>query len=40
MGNLLFGGVRPSNILYNGKEVQTVKLDGVVVWQRYVPMYL
>ena len=38
MGNLLFGGVRPSNILYNGKEVQTVKLDGVVVWQRYVPV--
>ncbi len=38
MGNLLFGGVRPSNILYNGKEVQTVKLDGVVVWQRYVPI--
>ena len=38
MGNLLFGGVRPSNILYNGKEVQTVKLDGVVVWQRYVPL--
>jgi hypothetical protein len=24
--------------LYNGKEVQTVKLDGVVVWQRYVPV--
>ena len=39
MGNLLFeGGVRPSNILYNGKEVQTVKIDGVVVWQRYVPV--
>ena len=24
--------------MYNGKEVQTVKLDGVVVWQRYVPV--
>lgn len=24
--------------MYNGKEVQTVKLDGVVVWQRYVPI--
>lgn len=24
--------------MYNGKEVQTVKLDGVVVWQRHVPV--
>ena len=38
MGNFLYGGKRPTNITYQGKDVQTLKYNGVVVWQRYVPV--
>ena len=34
MGNFLYGGKRPTRIIYQGKEVQTLKFNGVVVWQR------
>lgn len=32
MGNFLYGGKRPTSITYQGKQVQTVKYNGVVVW--------
>lgn len=32
MGNLLYGGKRPNSITYQGKQVQTVKYNGVTVW--------
>lgn len=38
MGNFLYGGKRPTSITYQGKDVQTLKYNGVVVWQRYVPV--
>lgn len=38
MGNFLYGGKRPTSITYQGKDVQTLKYNGVTVWQRYVPV--
>lgn len=34
MGNFLYGGKRPTSITYQGKDVQTLKYNGVVVWTR------
>ena len=34
MGNFLYGGKRPTNITYQGKDVQTVKYNGIIVWAR------
>lgn len=36
MGNFLYGGKRPTSITYQGKDVQTLKYNGVVVWSRLV----
>lgn len=33
MGNFLYGGKRPTSITYQGKDVQTLKYNGVVVWE-------
>ena len=36
MGNFLYGGKRPTNITYQGKDVQTLKYNGVTVWEKFV----
>lgn len=36
MGNFLYGGKRPTSITYQGKDVQTLKYNGVVVWKKFV----
>lgn len=33
MGNFLYGGKRPTSITYQGKDVQTLKFNGVTVWE-------
>ncbi len=38
MGNFLYGGKRPTNITYQGKDVQTLKYNGVTVWERFAPV--
>lgn len=36
MGIFLYGGKRPTNITYQGKDVQTLKYNGVTVWEKFV----
>lgn len=36
MGNFLYGGKRPTSITYQGKDVQTLKYNGVTVWEKFV----
>lgn len=38
MGNFLYGGKRPTNITYQGKDVQILKYNGVTVWERFAPV--
>lgn len=38
MGNFLYGGKRPTSITYQGKDVQTLKYNGVTVWERFAPV--
>lgn len=38
MGNFLYGGKRPTNITYQGKDVQILKYNGVTVWKRFAPV--
>jgi hypothetical protein len=37
MGNFLYGGKRPTSITYQGKDVQTLKYNGVTVWEKLLP---
>lgn len=36
MGNFLYGGKRPTSIIYQGKDVQILKYNGVTVWSKLV----
>ena len=38
MGNFLYGGKRPTNITYQGKDVQILKYNGVTVCERFAPV--
>lgn len=38
MGNFLYGGKRPTSIIYQGKDVQILKYNGVTVWERFAPV--
>lgn len=38
MGNFLYGGKRPTSITYQGKDVQTLKYNGVTVWEKFAPV--